>query len=160
MKPNNYTFRLATESDLPFLTQALISAARASGEAISPENLHDFPDTHRYVLDFPQPRETGVIAELDGRPAGVAWFRLFSHLKRDDGGLAPEIIIGVCEDHRGKGLAERLMSELYTAAKHEGWGTLSLGVHQRNTPARRLYEKQGWKCVKNHGEYLLMTKEL
>lgn len=52
------------------------------------------------------------------------------------------------------------MDELYRYAGQQGWTQLSLGVHQGNAAAVRLYEKQGWQRVKEFGEYQLMIKQI
>lgn len=161
-KPEFY-YREAKSSDLSFMEEILLDAAAASGECIAPDQLDNHPDTAEYVRGWPQGREVGVIAQTrKGISVGAAWVCRFSHLEElgPDGLIPPEITVGVRAEYRNLGLGDGLMCELYQFAKQQGWQQLSLGVHQDNLAARRLYARHDWVTKKTFGEYLLMTKDL
>lgn len=160
MKRDSFTIRLATEADLPYMTEVLLFAAAASGEYISLDTLEKHPDTLKYVKNFPQPRELGVVAEIQGKSVGAAWIRLFSHVDSEDGLLSPEITVGVSEKYRKAGIGAQILLELYAEAKKSGWTKLSLGVHRQNVIAKALYAQQGWKLCSTFGAYDLMVKIL
>jgi [ribosomal protein S18]-alanine N-acetyltransferase len=58
----------------------------------------------------------------------------------------PEVAVAVDEEYRGRGLGERLMNGLATAAREAGFRWLSLSVGSEN-PARRLYERLGYREI-------------
>ncbi|NLU66897.1 ribosomal protein S18-alanine N-acetyltransferase [Streptomyces sp. HNM0574] len=86
--------------------------------------------THRYV----------VAEAEDGRLAGY-------------GGLATTAgtgdiqTIGVLPAYRGTGLAGRLMDELLAAAVRFGCHEVLLEVRVDNAPAKRLYERYGFRAI-------------
>lgn len=69
----------------------------------------------------------GTIAAIVVEPNTVAVRKMFVH-----------------RDHRGDGLATRLMDELVAWARRAGYRTMLLGTTDRMTAAHRFYEKQGF----------------
>lgn len=65
------------------------------------------------------------------------------------------IDIALLPEHRGAGIGTRFLRELQEEAKAAG-KKLSIHVEQFN-PARRLYERLGFKQVEEKGVYLLMA---
>lgn len=65
--------------------------------------------------------------------------------------------IGTDPDRRGQGVAARLLSQFSAMAFAKGFQRLTLDVYTRNEVARRLYAKQGWECVIDHGEILTLV---
>ena len=122
----------------------------------------DEQPVYRYVYNWGAPGDTGVIALDDGFPVGAAWYRLF---KADAPGYGfvdeqtPELAIAVVPSRRGRGFGERLLSSLMERAREEGHEALSLSVH-RDNPAIRLYERFGFRPVREVGETLVMRAEL
>lgn len=55
--------------------------------------------------------------------------------------------IAVSPAYRKKGLGQMLMTALLEEARNKGTETLYLEVRQSNTPARSLYEKNGFKAI-------------
>jgi|ERR1043166_8335520 ribosomal protein S18 acetylase RimI-like enzyme len=87
------------------------------------------------------------VIERDGAAAG----RLL--VLRDEGKIHI-IDIALLPEHRGAGLGTKFLRELQEEAKAAG-KKLSIHVEQFN-PARRLYERMGFKQVEEKGVYLLM----
>ena len=87
------------------------------------------------------------VIEHDGAAAG----RLL--VLRDEGKIHI-IDIALLPEHRGAGLGTKFLRELQEEAKAAG-KKLSIHVEQFN-PARRLYERMGFKQVEEKGVYLLM----
>ncbi len=84
-----------------------------------------------------------LIASADGEPAGIAvCFRGFSTfharplLNIHDFAVRPE--------YRGLGIARKLMTEIESAARELNCCRLTLEVLEHNSPARRLYESEGF----------------
>jgi GNAT superfamily N-acetyltransferase len=94
----------------------------------------------------------GFIAERDGGPIGAAWARQFAPGEEpaffvDE--RTPEITIGVRPHIRGRGVGRMLLHALFTEAAQRGVG-LCLNVRHDN-PARRLYERVGFRLVPGSG---------
>ena len=87
------------------------------------------------------------IIERDGVPAG----RLLV-MRSDD--AVHVIDIALMPEHRGAGIGTKLLKELQKEAKAAD-KKLSIHVEQFN-PARRLYDRLGFKQVDEKGVYLLM----
>lgn len=77
--------------------------------------------------------------------------------------------IATYEEHRGKGVARRLMEDTTARARSEGCELLSLIVASENTPAKRMYERLGFEAVdampvaaypgcRHGGDWILMTR--
>lgn len=156
------TYRPATENDIPFMKEMLIASCVASGvKSITVDNLHEHPDTEINIKGWNCQTEPGVIAQTEtGESVGAAWLRNLPELGHSVGEYLPEIAIAVSPDHRRKGVAERLMNELYRKCFEQGILRIALGVHCDNLPAIRLYEKQGWKQDGVFKEYVMMSKNL
>jgi GNAT superfamily N-acetyltransferase len=90
----------------------------------------------------PHPAFEAIIAELDGKPVGMALFhtRFSTWLGRPT--LYLEDIV-VRESARGSGVGRRLMARLATIALERGWGRVDFHVLDWN-PARGFYQKLGF----------------
>jgi len=95
---------------------------------------------HYYDADF-------QIVLLDGKPIG----RLYVH-------RGPKIVclmdISLLREYRGTGIGTELTSELLKEAEAAG-KTVTLHVEHMN-PARRLYERLGFRMVEDKGIYWMM----
>jgi ribosomal protein S18 acetylase RimI-like enzyme len=132
------SLRPAREDDLPFLLALRIETMdghfRASGVEVTREQ-----HLERVRVRF----ECAQIIEHEGRAAGL--FKV----ARD--GLDWQLIqIQLAPELRGRGLGERLIRGLIAEAQSAG-AALSLHVLHAN-PARRLYERLGFRSVRD-GEH-------
>lgn len=99
------------------------------------------------------PSFRAVIAEVDGKTAGVAMFSpLFSTTRGSAGIYVSDLWVGPAA--RGSGLGRRLLS----AAMNEGratWGAdfIKLAVYHDNADAQAFYERLGF--VESAGEHAL-----
>jgi ribosomal protein S18 acetylase RimI-like enzyme len=101
-------------------------------------------DTH-YHANFPQ-------ASYDLIMAGE---QVLGRLYLDRGQTAWNVIdIALLPDHRGKGIGSRLMTEVLAEA---GAQNKPVEIHvERFNPARRLYDRLGFRQVADQGVYLLL----
>ncbi len=110
------------------------------------------PELTRYVAGWPQPGDSGVIAEASA-PVGAAWLRFFPGSDPGYGFVhdtTPEVSMGILSQWRGRGIGTRLLDALLAQARQTGLKTLSLSV-ERDNPARRLYERTGFLTVDDEG---------
>ena len=138
-----------TVDDAAFQADMLYAAAcwRPGVEQPDPAVLLPRPEARRYLDGWGRQGDLGVIAELDGRPAGAAWCRLFTEADHGDGfvdEVTPELAIGVRADARGQGIGRRLMAALHERARAAGMARMALSSEQDNDVARTLYRSLGY----------------
>ena len=88
-----------------------------------------------------------VIAHSNGQPVGCGAF------KELEPGLVEIKRMFVDPEHRGQGIASRILSELEAWAKEEGYGRSVLETGNRQHEAIRLYERTGYERIPNYGQY-------
>jgi GNAT superfamily N-acetyltransferase len=140
--------RRATNNDLPLVKRTLyLALSWDPDDPIPPfELVVDHPQLEIYHIGWMRPGDAGVVAEVDGWFAGMAYYRLFTDEVRGQGYLdaqTPELAIAVVPDLRGQGIGSRLLGALAVEARRTAVPRLSLSVSAGN-PARRLYERHGY----------------
>jgi ribosomal protein S18 acetylase RimI-like enzyme len=116
----------------------------------------------RYVRGWGRPGDTAVVALDGGFPVGAAWYRVFSPDEPGYGFVdeqTPELAIAVVPSQRGKGVGEQLLLALIERARQAGYSSLSLSVEPGN-PARKLYERHGFRVVDEGAEAWTMVARL
>ena len=150
-------FALADDGDL--LRDMLVAAVNwEPGRAVPRETVLADPRTAHYVDGWPRDGDLGVVAvatweinRWEPVPVGAAWLRYFSD---DDPGYGfvagdvPELGIGVAATQRGRGVGTMLIRRLLREAAEVGIGRVSLSVERAN-PARRLYEREGFRVLED-----------
>jgi ribosomal protein S18 acetylase RimI-like enzyme len=127
-----------------------------------PEVTLEHPEAVRYHRDWGRRGDLGVVAELNGEVVGVAYCRIFTEEDHGQGYVdddTPGLAVAVREAERGVGLGARLMSPLAEAAAAAGFARLSLSVAAEN-PARRLYERIGYREISSDGDGIRMVIDL
>jgi GNAT superfamily N-acetyltransferase len=147
--------RPALASDAAFLADMLAVAAYWRDDSTTPEGIEVVADPAlaRYVLGWPRPGDTGVVAEHGGQRLGAAWYRFFSPAEPGYGFTSPEVpelTLAVLATARGQGLGRRLLEHLIAAARRAGVRALSLSVESDN-PARNLYVSAGFRVLASTG---------
>ncbi|MEV6279251.1 GNAT family N-acetyltransferase [Nocardia sp. NPDC051832] len=164
MTTSRFNFRTTVAADQQFLAEMLIEAAHASGHELTLEALPATTDSYRYVADWGQPSDLGVIAHDDhGTPAGAAWLRHFDRTIASPAFIdehTPELTIATTASARGQGLGTALLQRLQDTAAQAGVPALALGVHRENQPAQQLYRNEGWQLHTMAGDYNILVKHL
>jgi GNAT superfamily N-acetyltransferase len=156
--------RPADRNDVDAIKWALYAALDWSPARPLPpfELVMEHPEAARYHRDWGRPGDLGVIASRDEELVGVAYCRLFTDEDHGHGYVdeaTPEIAVAVHEAHRGAGIGALLLQELARLAAAEGFAQLSLSVDTDN-PARRLYERLGYRELSADGEGVRMLIRL
>ena len=150
------TVRRAGRSDVPFLRDMLRHAYYWRWG--SPESI----PASRYVAGWGRHGDAGLVALDEGFPVGAAWYRLFRSAAPGYGFVdeqTPELTIAVVPSRRGYGFGERLLSALLDEARRQGFEAVSLSV-ERGNPAQRLYERFGFRPVRELDDTVVMRAEL
>ena len=146
------TIRPATEADREFVL-ALASRLVDGFDAPSHRTKAELIEGDRRALEGwfnnpLKPDEAMLIAELDGRPAGVAYLvtpidyfteRPHAHLS----------VLAVTKAAEGKGVGSALLDKCVAWAKERNSDRLTLSALVTNARARALYERRGFG-----GEYI------
>lgn len=84
-----------------------------------------------------------LVAELDGQPVGMLWAKV----DRDDLGAVDLFQVWVAPEARGRGVGAELIRTAVEWAAARGSREVRLSVTCGETPARRLYEREGFVAV-------------
>lgn len=154
LSTNNLSLRKFTESDIPFMQQLYASTRESelaltnfSAEEKAAFVAHQFnAQFHHYCQNYCT--DFFDIIELNGSPIG----RLFVEHRKDEIRI---VDIALTPNSRGQGLGTYFFEQLFEQAKAE---KKSVSIHvEHNNPARRLYERLGFKLkTKTNEIYLLM----
>jgi ribosomal protein S18 acetylase RimI-like enzyme len=94
---------------------------------------------------------------------GAAWLRIipggYGHVDTYAADDTPELAIAVEPEYRSRGIGTRLLDRLFEAAAAGGWKHVSLSVQKENR-ALHLYERMGFKTIRDNGDDYIMVKGL
>jgi GNAT superfamily N-acetyltransferase len=143
--------RSAVEHDRGFVLQLadrLVDGFDAPPHRTKPELIEGDRRALQQWFNSPPPGEAMLIAELDGKPAGVAYLvtlvdyfseRPHAHLS----------VLAVDKAAEGKGVGSALLTASEQWARDRGSDRLTLSALVTNARARALYERRGFG-----GEYI------
>ena len=156
--------RPARSDDRGFIESMAVEAVNwdPTRLALSPEAIAAEQTFGRYLDGWLRPDDLGVVAEADGAAVGAAWLRFFKASEPGYGFIAadiPEISIGVRAGWRGQGIGGLLLDRLVDLARARRIGAISLSVEPAN-PAKRLYERHGFRPVGSSGDAVTMRLDL
>ena len=84
-----------------------------------------------------------LVAEIRGDPIGLAWGRI----ETSDPNVATLYQMWVAPSYRSVGAGRMLLEAVIAWAKARNAASLDLGVTWGDSPARRLYERAGFKAM-------------
>lgn len=142
------TIRELRDDELDFLGEMLYAALGWRPDTSIPPI--DFVLAHPQVAifhrDWGREGDVALVAEEDGRPIGVVWYRLFTDAEHGEGYVdaeTPEVAVAVVDGHRGRGVGRTLLEAMHERARLDGFVRISLSVDADN-PAKRLYARLGY----------------
>ena len=158
------TIRPATPDDRDLVTAALYTAlAWDPADPIPPMDVVvAHPKIAVYHEGWMRPGDRGVVAEIYGAFVGMAYCRVFDESMGSQGFYddeTPELAVAVHAAFRGRGIGRRLIEALHGMAADAGVERMSLSVAGGN-PALRLYERMGYRTVRDTGGDRLMVADL
>lgn len=106
------------------------------------------PTTHSLVINA-----QGELIQAGGASPGVAAGFVLSRHAADEEEL---LLIAIIPEFRNRGLGEKLMQHLFTAARRRGVRRIFLEM-RRGNPAVRLYHKVGFQPIGERPKYYRMA---
>lgn len=128
---------------------------------LRPIEVLQHPGVRIYAEAWGRPTDVGVVAQIDGVDAGACWMRLLP----TGGGMGfvddatPQLGIALEPLYQRKGLGQPMMLRALQSARDAGYRQVSLTVHPEN-PARRMYERCGFRTIDFRNTYHLMLATL
>jgi len=156
----DYVIRPLTAADEPILWEMLYQALHTS-EGAPPREIVRQAQFARYVEGWGRAGDTGFVAHgaNEGELLGAVWFRLPTGGHKGRGHeekVTPELAFAVKPGHRRRGIGAALLTQLVKANPQHS--TISIRASTKN-PAVRLYERFGFKIVRQSAESVTMRRE-
>ena len=99
-----------------------------------------------------------LVAEADGHVVGAVWTRIMKDYGHVDD-ETPSFAISLIPEYRGKGIGTRLMRNILSLLKEQGFKQASLAVQKANY-AVRMYKNVGFEIVDENDEEFIMLCSL
>ena len=149
----DYVIRPLTTADEPILWEMLYQALHTS-EGGPPRDAVKRPEFARYVAGWGRPGDAGFVAHdaRSGELLGAVWIRRLS----DQPNTPPELAFSVKPGLRRRGIGAALLTQLVKAYPEQS--TISIRA-SANNPAVLLYERFGFKIVKESKHSVTMRRE-
>ena len=149
----DYTIRPLTAGDEPILWEMLYQALHTS-EGGPPREVLRQPEFVRYVEGWGRATDSGFIASdaKTGEVLGAVWIRRLS----DQLEAPSDLAFGVKPGLRRRGIGAALLTQLVKTCPEQS--TISIRT-SANNPAVRLYERFGFKIVKQGEGSVTMRRE-
>ena len=149
----DYVIRPLTTADEPILWEILYQALHTS-EGGPPREAVKRPEFARYVDAWGRPGDAGFVAHdtASGQLLGAVWMRRLS----DQLDMPPDLALGVKAGLRRRGIGAALLTQLVKAYPQQS--TIAIRA-SANNPAVRLYERFGFKIVKQGERSVIMRRE-
>ncbi len=149
---------------MPFMREMLYEAIYwrpDPGKPSPEEGLAALRNSHALVDWGERDGDLGVIALVDSRPAGAAWYRFYTELTAIRGYIEdtiPVLVIAVHRDYQRLGIGESMINWLIDHACEHKVKRISLMVSKDNH-ALDLYRKCGFLEYAETEDSLIMVRE-
>ena len=116
------------------------------------------PELALYYENFGRGRaDNCLVAEIDGKVVGAVWTRImndYGHVDEE----TPSFAISLLPEYRGQGIGTRLMRDMLSLLKEQGFTQASLAVQKANY-AVRMYRNVGFEIIdENDEEYIMVCR--
>ena len=124
-----------------------------------PRDIVERPELRVYTDDFGTRRgDNCLVAVIEDKVAGAVWTRImddYGHVDDD----TPSFAISLYKDYRNRGIGTRMMKEMLSLLKDQGYKKASLAVQKANY-AVSMYRNVGFQTVDENAEEYIMVCEL
>ena len=155
-----YTIREMTAQEYPLLDYFLYEAIFVP-EGVEPpsKSIITAPELHIYVKDFGTSKDDfSLVAEVENKIIGAVWVRIMNDYGHIDD-KTPSLAISLYKKYRGQGIGSSLIKELLSLLQIHDYKCVSLSVQKANYAAK-LYQKIGFRIIKEIGDEWIMTYNL
>ena len=155
-----YTIREMTAQEYPLLDDFLYEAIFIpDGVAPPSKSIITSPELQVYVKSFGISKDDfTLVAEVENKIIGAVWVRIMNDYGHIDD-RTPSLAISLCKKYRGQGIGSNLIKEMLFLLQTHGYKCVSLSVQKANYAAK-LYQKIGFKIIKEIGDEWIMTYNL
>ncbi len=155
-----YTIREMTAQEYPLLDDFLYEAIFVP-EGVEPpsKSIITAPELQIYVKDFGTSKDDfSLVAEVENKIIGAVWVRIMNDYGHIDD-KTPSLAISLYKKYRGQGIGSSLIKEMLSLLQAHGYKRVSLSVQKANYAAK-LYQKIGFRIIKEIGDEWIMTYNL
>lgn len=155
-----YTIRKMTAQEYPLLDDFLYEAIFVP-EGVEPpsKSIITAPELQIYVKDFGTSKDDfSLVAEVENKIIGAVWVRIMNDYGHIDD-KTPSLAISLYKKYRGQGIGSSLIKEMLSLLQAHGYKHVSLSVQKANY-ATKLYQKIGFRIIKEIGDEWIMTYNL
>ena len=155
-----YTIREMTAQEYPLLDDFLYEAIFVP-EGVDPpsKSIITAPELQVYVKDFGASKDDfALVAEVENKIIGAVWVRIMNDYGHIDD-KTPSLAISLYKKYRGQGIGSSLIKEMLSLLQVHDYKCVSLSVQKANYAAK-LYQKIGFRIIKEIGDEWIMTYNL
>ena len=155
-----YTIREMTAQEYPLLNDFLYEAIFVP-EGVEPpsKSIITAPELQIYVKDFGTSKDDfSLVAEVENKIIGAVWVRIMNDYGHIDD-KTPSLAISLYKKYRGQGIGSSLIKEMLSLLQVHDYKCVSLSVQKANY-ATKLYQKIGFRIIKEIGDEWIMTYNL
>ena len=143
-------FREISGVDFSILSEFLhLAIFVPPGQVSFEKSIIDLPEISRYIEDWNDSKDFGIICFANEKPIGAIWGRLFTAQDKGYGFVdaqTPELTMAIKETYRNRGIGNWLMQQFCQQIKNRGFNSISLSVDKRNR-AFGFYKRMGFFVV-------------
>jgi len=152
--------RLLKNNEVGLLKEFLYEAIFIpEGVTPPPRDIVEKAELRLYIDNFgTRHGDNCLVAVIENKVVGAVWTRIMNGYGRVDD-ATPSLAISLYKDYRGQGIGTRLMKEMLSLLKMQGFKKVSLSVQKANY-AVHMYEKVGFHIVDENSEEYIMVNEL
>ncbi len=156
-------FKKIDNKNIGFLREMLFEALFVPEDKKPfPKSIIDSPEISKYIKNWDNSDDFGLIAHFNKELIGAIWGRLFIESNKGYGFIdinTPELTMAIKDKYRNQGIGTKLLEEFIILARSKGHKNLSLSVDKRNK-AVSFYQRAGFEIVDELETAYTMSKRL